>query len=162
MHSFISSLVSSFERGTMTRRQLISALTGITAAAGLAPRVASGIETRADDPTFQATALNHVALSVTDVGRARDFYMKHLGLTVASESRFSCFLRCREKNFVALFRSEKAGMNHYCYSIEQYEPGEVVETLKSQELKPRRQGNRVYFDDPDGLEVQLAAKSHGV
>ena len=68
MHSLINSLVSNFERGTMTRRQLISALTGLTAAAGLAPRVTAGA-TREDEPMFQATSLNHIALSVTDVGR---------------------------------------------------------------------------------------------
>ena len=85
-----------------------------------------------------------------------------LGLEVASEGQRSCFLRCSEKNFVALFKGEKSAMNHYCYSIEDYDAKEAVEKLTEAGLKPRRSGKRVYFDDPDGLEVQIASKSHGV
>jgi hypothetical protein len=81
---------------------------------------------------------------------------------VARENDSTCFLRCRDKNFVALFKSEKAAMDHYCYSIVKYDAAGAVETLKAAGLEPRRSGNRVYFDDPDGLEVQVAAATHSV
>ena len=37
------------------------------------------------------------------------------------------------------------------------EPHDAVARLKAAGLAPRRNGNRVYFDDPDGLEVQVTA-----
>ena len=94
--------------------------------------------------------------SVTDISRSRDFYQQHFGLETMSESPSSCFLRCG-KNFVALFRDTKPAMDHYCYAIERYEPADAVKRLKAAGLAPDRRGNRVYFKDPDGLEVQVAA-----
>jgi catechol 2,3-dioxygenase-like lactoylglutathione lyase family enzyme len=167
MQTRIDGFIDDYDRGRLSRRQLVTFLTGLAGAYAISPGVAGQDAERTAVPapeksTFVGTDLNHIALRVTDIGRSRDFYQKHLGLAVSSESRSSCFLRCREKNFVALFRSEKPGMHHYCYSIEKYDPDDVVETLKAEKLEPRRSGNRVYFDDPDGLEVQVAAKSHDV
>jgi catechol 2,3-dioxygenase-like lactoylglutathione lyase family enzyme len=72
------------------------------------------------------------------------------------EGEQNCFLTCG-KEFVALFKADKPSMNHYCYSIPRYDPDEVVKRLKDAGLSPRRRSDRVYFDDPDGLEVQVAA-----
>ena len=105
---------------------------------------------------FQATALNHIALSVTDVGRSRDFYVKHLGLRVTRDGSSNCFLNVGP-NFLALFRARQAGLAHYCYTIKGYTADSAAETLQAAGFKPRRAENRVYFDDPDGLEVQLSA-----
>ncbi|MHC4990166.1 MAG: VOC family protein [Planctomycetota bacterium] len=164
METQITGMVDAFETGRLSRRQLIAKLTGLTAALAAAPKAVLGQETSPGEAgsTFTGTDLNHIALSVTDVNRSRDFYMKHLGLELASQSQWNCFLRCRDHNFLALFRSEKPAMNHYCFSVKSYDAGEAVEKLKSVGLKPRRAENRVYFDDPDGLEVQVAAKEHGV
>jgi len=63
--------------------------------------------------TLKAVEVNHIALAVTDVSRSRDFYVRHLGLEVARESPNSCFLTCGNQ-FVAMFRSGEAGLDHYC------------------------------------------------
>lgn len=152
----IMRMVDDFERGRVSRRQLIL---GLTALVGGGPLAARSVAAATDKPTFEATELNHIALAVTDVARSRDFYQRHLGLTPMSGcDEFRCFLRCG-RHFVALFKArEGAGaMHHYCYTIEGYDPGAAVKTLKAAGLKPDRRSNRVYFDDPDGLEVQVAA-----
>ena len=46
-------------------------------------------------------------------------------------------------------------MDHYCYSIEDYDAADAVKTLERAGLKPTREENRVYFPDPDGLTVQV-------
>lgn len=163
MQAQIDTMLRAYESGHVSRRELVARLSGLAAAALAWPQI-----TRGDVPpvepahTYVGLDLNHLALRVTDIERSRDFYMKHLGLTVASQGRTSCFLRCKDHNFVALFKSEEAGMDHYCFSVPEYEAGDAVERLTAAGLKPRRQGNRVYFDDPDGIEVQVAAKSHSV
>lgn len=151
----IDRLLSAYERRDITRRELLAGVA--VAAVGLSGGTAAAAEKPAD-PTFQATELNHIALSVTDVARSRDFYVKHLGLSVMSDGARSCFLSCGP-HFVALFQGERAGMHHYCYSIPNYEAGKAVDTLKSAGLNPRREQNRVYFDDPDGLTVQVALRN---
>ena len=160
MDSYINSMVDQYDRGRLSRRQLITTLTGFAAVAGLVPGAGAAVHPGAvqdtDTSTFQATALNHIALSVTDVGRSRDFYVKHLGLKVTRDGRNSCFLNVGP-NFLALFRARQAGLNHYCYTVKGYTADSAAETLQAAGFKPRRAENRVYFDDPDGLEVQLSA-----
>ncbi len=150
----LNQMVADYERGALSRRALLAQLGALVAVGGL------GRNALADDDnassTFNAVGLNHIALNVTNVARSRDFYRKHLGLTVMSEGERNCFLACG-KEFVALFQANAPSMDHYCYSIPKYDPDEVVERLKTAGLAPRRRSDRVYFDDPDGLEVQVAA-----
>ena len=147
-------LVEDFERGLLSRRQLASRLMGLGAALSVMPRVAEACD---GESTFQATGLSHVALNVSSVPRSRDFYIKHLGLKVIRESgEDNCFLGSGNDFFLTLFKGERAGLNHYCYTIRGYAAEQAEEKLKAAGLKPRREGNRVYFPDPDGIEVQVA------
>ena len=152
MGFLIERLLDRYEAGGLTRRQLVQGLTvlGLATAGGAA-------RAQATPSTFRAVGLNHIALYVTDIPRARDFYVRHLGLEVTSESAGTCFLRCGEDNFVALFRADKSGLSHYCYSIPGYTAEKAAEALRDVGIEPRVRGQRVYFDDADGLEVQLAA-----
>jgi catechol 2,3-dioxygenase-like lactoylglutathione lyase family enzyme len=158
----IDSMLDQYERGGLSRRQLVLALAGLAAGVGGIASARAGQDPPAGAPagesTFHATELNHLALNVTDIGRSRDFYMKHLGLTVMREGRSQCFLDVGP-HFLALFLNATAapGLNHYCYTVKGYTADSAVETLKSAGFAPRRAENRVYFDDPDGLEVQVSA-----
>ena len=89
--------------------------------------------------TFQATGLNHVALNVASVPKSRDWYIKHLGLKVIRESgEENCFLGGgRGDFFLTLFHGEKPGLNHYCYTIREYNADKAEEKLKAAGLKPR-------------------------
>ncbi len=158
MDAAIGQMISAFESGRMTRRELIAGLSGLVALA--ASGGAGGQGQASEDAMFQATELNHIALRVTDIPRSRDFYVKHLGLTVDRESSTSCFLTCGPRNFVALFRNDTPALDHYCYSIEDYDVREAESKLKAAGFSPRVHGNRIYFDDPDGHVVQLASTEH--
>ncbi len=158
MEAEITSLVEHFERGRLTRRQLIGRLTGIAAAMSAAPAAAAfGAP---EGSTFKATEVNHVALAVTDVARSRAFYEEHLGLETTRAGSTSGFLNCGT-DFLALFKGKVAGLHHYCYSIADYAPDTAVKRLEAVGLKPDRRGDRVYFKDPDGIEVQVSAPNAG-
>jgi catechol-2,3-dioxygenase len=152
MEAMIERLVACFERGELSRRQLIGGVAALAAAASNA----SAAEPAPQPSTFRAVGLNHLALRITEIPRSRDFYIRHLGMEVMSESASSCFLRCGE-HFVALFRRELPGMDHYCYSVEGYTVTGAADRLRAQGFEPRVTGNRIYFPDPDGIIVQLAA-----
>jgi hypothetical protein len=166
-------LVNDFVKGRMSRRSLIAHLMAMGAAAagaagvsGIARAAGSSDESRNDDgaggaggagaPTFTAKGLDHIALNVTDIERSSEWYMKHLGLQPMSASRTSAFLRCPgNRDFIALFRNEKPGMHHYCYAIDSYDQQAAAERLRAAGLTPKLRGRRIYFDDPDGIEVQV-------
>src|SRR5271165_5901053 len=148
-------LVEDFERGLLSRRQLASRLMGLGAALSVMPYVAKA--SQGEGSTFQATGLDHVALNVSSVPRSRDFYIKHLGLKVIRDGgEDNCFLGSGDDFFLTLFNGERPGLNHYCYAVRGYAADQAEEKLKAAGLKPRREGNRVYFPDPDGIEVQVA------
>ena len=155
MEREVSRLLEDYHTGRVTRRQVVARLALLGSALG------AGTSASAEErPTFEAVGLNHLALRVTDVERSRDFYRKHLGLSVTSQSLpGSCFLQCGPQ-FVALFRGGRAEMDHYCYSVTGYDQQESARRLRAQGIEPRLAGDRIYFPDPDGLEVQLADPRH--
>lgn len=165
MESEISRILEHYEKGRMTRRQLVSGLGSMVAALSGAGAILGAQETKEakteeeKESTFKGVELNHIALRVTDVQRSRDFYVKHLGLEVRREGASSCFLDCGH-NFVALFKGGEAGLDHYCYSIESYDVEVAEKKLKAEGFDPRVTSGRIYFKDPDGLTVQLASKTH--
>ncbi len=158
MQNEINRMVSLFEQGKMTRRQLVAHLSAFAAAmAGASTARAETTQGGADEPTFKARRIDHLALSVTDVPRSRDWYVKHLGLELTDrDSESSCFLDCGD-DFLALFRGDEPGLHHFSFAIDDYDAGAAMERIEEAGLNGRRRSNRVYFDDPDGLVVQVAS-----
>ena len=95
MQNQIVKMINDFEHGQLSRRQLIAHLTGMFAAS-LGASIAFADQqpgpaapNPADSaPTFNATDLNHIALSVTDVRRSQKWYQKHLGLKPTGREGF--------------------------------------------------------------------------
>jgi hypothetical protein len=154
METILERLLQAFERGDLSRRQMVAGLMALLAPTGAARLQAD--DAAGQRSAFRAVGLNHIALRVTDIPRSRDFYVSHLGMEVMRESASSCFLRCGE-HFVALFRGDAPRLDHYCYSVEHYTVAGAAGTLRELGIQPRVAGNRIYFPDPDGLVIQLAA-----
>lgn len=153
MNTNIDRLLEAYETGVLSRRQLGAALSAAMVGGAAIPALAE------NGSSFYATGLNHIALNCPDLDVSRDFYVKHLGMKVVRDNSSSCFLTC-ENNFLALFRSSESSLNHYCYSVKDYDVAQAEKKLESEGLNPRRAGNRIYFDDPHGVEVQLSAGTH--
>src|ERR1041385_2048245 len=143
MQTQIIKMINDFEHGRLSRRQLIAYLAGMFAASlGATIAFADQQSGRAapnpadSAPTFDATDLNHIALSVTDVQRSQKWYKKHLGLKPTGREGFLT----TGKGWLALFQCEKPGLNHHCYSTAIYDPGDGAARLKAAGLPPRREG----------------------
>ena len=109
--------------------------------------------------TFQATGLNHVALNVSSVPKSRDFYIKHLGLKVIRDGgEDNCFLGGGDDFFLTLFKGDRPGLNHYCYTIKGYDADRVEEKLKAAGLKP--DGREIGCTSPTSTESR--SRSQGV
>jgi len=148
-------IVEEFERGRLSRRQLVSRLMGLGATLTVMQGIGEASEVA--EGTFRATGLDHIALNVRDVARSRDFYIKHLGMVVIRDGgEDNCFLGSGKRMFLTLFRGDKPGMNHYSYAIDDFDADEADGKLKVAGLKVRRESGRIYFLDPDGIEVQVS------
>lgn len=156
MSNVVEQVITDLEQGRLTRRQAVASLTGLVAAALSAP--SSLAEGKQAASTFTAKGLNHIALRVTDIDRSVEFYRQHLGLGVLRKGSRNSFLSCGGNNFLALFRAEEAGLDHYCFTIPDYDASATVKRLDAAGLKSERQQDRVYFEDPDKITVQLTGE----
>ncbi|MEM7354249.1 MAG: VOC family protein, partial [Acidobacteriota bacterium] len=96
MHAEISKMVEDYDRGQLTRRQLVTRLADAAAMAGASLRGDTPAAAQQTSPTFQATGVDHIALSVSDIARSRQFYEQHLGLQVTRCDASTCFLQSGE------------------------------------------------------------------
>lgn len=112
------------------------------------------------DSILRAVDVNHVALRVSAIQRSVDWYQRLMGLSVIRRGATNAFLGLGG-NFLALFqREEGGGADHFCFSIEDYEPDAVTAKLAKQGIEATRREDRIYFKDLDGLTVQVSAESH--
>ena len=110
-----------------------------------------------DDPLFRATAINHVALRVSDLAKSRRFYERLVGARVYRETDTACFLEISPDDFLALFSSDRAFIEHFCFTFEGYDADAVAQQLEDEGFSIHRRADRVFVEDPDGLLVQLSA-----
>ncbi|QDT17841.1 VOC family protein [Alienimonas californiensis] len=160
-------LVADYDDGRLSRRGLIAGLTALGAAGALAGNVRAqeeaaqekGGDAAESGPLFSGRNVDHIALDVTDVDRSVAFYERHLGLRKIRGDQNSAFLgRENGEFFVALFKAEQPGLNHFCFGIDDYDPQQAARKLKAEGREVRQTSGRTYFKDPDGIEVQLAQK----
>ena len=121
MQTQIVKMINDFEHGRPSRRQLIGHLTGMFAASlGATLAFADPQPERAatnpveSAPTFDATDLNHIALTVTDLQRSERWSQKHAWVETDGTRRL------RLPPAKAGWHSSSArtpGLNHYCYSV---------------------------------------------
>src|ERR1041384_874656 len=96
----ITDLVSRFERGALSRRQLIQALSMLVAAGPAAGAVA------AQTPGLQGTGIDHVSVVVSDMPRSTAFYQRVFGMTQVSEDKPNQILRLGNQRTIVSLRHE--------------------------------------------------------
>ena len=157
MDAIITDLVTRFERGGLTRRQLIQGLSALVAA-GTAVSPAE-----AQTPKLQATTINHTSVLVTDLQRSADFYGKVFGLMPVSEDKENKILRLGaggsgvNATLVSLRAQNPPGLiDHFAISVQGFNRDTATQVLKQHGLTP---ANNIEFGfhvkDPDGAVVQI-------
>jgi len=146
----IEALVKQFEKGRLSRRALVGALAAL----------ASGGREVQGEP-LGAAALNHVTLAVSDVERSKEFYQRLFGLPVVSKQGTGVNLGVGPQSFLGLYNMGPAPpqIHHVCLAIEDFGAERVAGRLAKEGVKGRirnRDGvQELYFQDPDGITVQL-------
>lgn len=159
MERIVDDLLGQFERGRISRRQLVRMLAlGMTAAAA-APLAAAGPEPRRG---FKAVAVNHISFGVADYARTRDFYADLLGMEVSGDDGTQCYLKFGKDSFlIARKTGDPAGgplVDHLCYTIEDWDKDAVEAELRRRGLTPEPDTDESFHvRDPDGYRLQIGS-----
>lgn len=157
MDTVITDLVNRFERGKLTRRQLIQGLSVLVAADATSSAAA------AQASRLQAAAIDHTSVLVTDLQRSADFYGRVFGLMPVSEDKANRILRLGaggsgvNATLVSLRQQNPPGLiDHFAIRVQGFNRDGATEVLKQHGLTP---ANNVEFGfhvkDPDGAVVQI-------
>ena len=152
MDAMIASLVNRFERGALSRRELIQGLAMLTAAGGAAS------EARGQDSGIKATKIDHVSIQVSDLPRAVAFYEKMFGLTVVSEDKPNEIVRLGVgKALVSLHHKSPTGVvDHFAIGVEKFNKDSVTRELKQRGANPEDNLDAgFHIKDPEGISVQI-------
>ena len=162
MEHIIAKLLQDYERGKMTRRQLIQTL-AFTATA------ASAAGTSHAAAPANAIYINHVSMQVTDYTKTRDFYAGLFGMKVTNDDgKTQCRLTFGDNIVIARNASSrpgaKIGVDHIAYTLANWDTDKAVKPAVEAELKRRglmirTTGGSFHVQDPDGFEVQMGGKT---
>lgn len=161
MEHIIAKLLEDFERGKMSRRQLIKSLALSAASAASAAPVAVAADV---GKGFKAVAVNHISYQVADYAKTRDWYVGLLGMTVSGDNGRQCNLSFGSHGTWLLPRNARdAGsapkVDHIAYTIETWDKDAVKAELERRGLSPRPDtDNSFHVKDPDGFDVQISGK----
>jgi catechol 2,3-dioxygenase-like lactoylglutathione lyase family enzyme len=151
METIISKLVASFEKGTLTRRELIRGLALLASAGGTA---AAAIE----EPGFKGAKIDHVSIQVTDLQRSLDFYQKLFGFSVVSQDKNNEIVRLGiTKTLVSLHHKSPTGIvDHFAIGVDHFDKESVTRELKLRGATPEENIDAgFHIKDPEGLNVQI-------
>ncbi len=151
MEKIVVELLDDFERGRITRRQLVQSLAlGMMAPAAFAERGG-----------FTAVSVNHISLQVADYRRTRDFYADLLGMKVSNDTGKQVDLTFGDTVLIARNATDAGAapvVDHIAYSIGDWDRERVLAELTRRGLDPQPdfQGS-FHVRDPDGYLLQIAA-----
>src|SRR5215470_2748899 len=151
MEAIISSLLNRFERGALTRRELVQGLAILAGASEAASAQGQGAG-------LKASKIDHVSIQVSDMPRALAFYQKMFGFTVLSEDKPNEIVRLGTgKVLVSLHHKSPTGLvDHFAIGIEGFNREAVTRELKERGANPEDNLDAGFnIKDPEGISVQI-------
>jgi glyoxylase I family protein len=153
MESIISNLLTRFENGSLSRRDLVS---------GLAMMAASGTAASAQDSlNFKSATIDHVSIQVADLQRSIDFYQKMFGFSVVSRAEPEIVRLGNNGVLVSLNRGGAAGkIDHFAIGIPRHSR-EAATRYVMERGATALQGDYagLHIKDPDGVNVQISSQT---
>jgi catechol-2,3-dioxygenase len=149
MEPMITEMVQRFERGTLSRRDLIQ---------GLAMLVAVSAANAAPQSGIVASGIDHVSVLASNLERSVEFYRNLFGLSILSEDKDHRIVRLgRERVMISLRKEAPSGtVDHFGVKVEGFSKEAVTQSLSKLGLTPQENWQYgFYVKDPDGANVQF-------
>ena len=175
----IDRLIDQYDRGTISRRQLLKGMFVLTATALGAGEGAVAVKAAAP-AIAPALAINHVHVNVSDLKRSEEFYVAVLGATLrergdgittmvlpGSTKTSGCWLSLTSVDG-AIGRAEgnlKAGTYYHAgIAVDMTDPKRIAADVRKMfpniKIPDATRTDQMNIYDPDGLRVQLMQLSH--
>ena len=151
MNEIVSSLLNRFDKGALTRRDLMQGLAILTAASGTA-------SAQVRDVGIKAAKIDHVSIQVSDLPGSVVFYQRMFGLTVVSEDKPNEIVRLgMGKTLVSLHHKSPVGLvDHFAIGVEKFNKESVTRELKERGASPEENLDAgFHIKDPAGISVQI-------
>src|SRR5258708_26796518 len=134
MEAMISNLLRRFEKGALTRRELVQGLAALAAAGGTAST------SPAQEAGIKGTRIDHISIQVSDLPRSIAFYQTMFGLTVVSEDKPNEIVRLGiGKTLVSLHHKSPTGLvDHFAIGVEKFNQETVTRALKARGANPEQ------------------------
>jgi catechol-2,3-dioxygenase len=157
MERIIARLLQDFEKGKLSRRQLIKSLAVTATAASVAGPAPA---TAASNTGFKAIAVNHISYQVADYAKTRDFYADLFGMKVSQDDGSQCFLAFGDTFLIPRNKSGNTPrVDHIAYTIANWDKHAVEVELKRRGLNPKPDTeNSFHVEDPNGFDLQISGK----
>jgi catechol 2,3-dioxygenase-like lactoylglutathione lyase family enzyme len=159
MQSIIAHLLSRFDKGSLSRREL---------AQGLALLAASASAAAADDSLdFTSADIDHISIQVADVQRSVDFYTKMFGFRVIShDQKLGITHLGNTKMLVSLNQQSPAGIvDHFAIGVPNFTKDAAARIITQRGGTPLNDPYAgLHVKDPDGINVQIfsiTGSTHG-
>ena len=152
MEAMISNLLRRFEKGALTRRELVQGLAALAAAGGTAST------SPAQEAGIKGTRIDHISIQVSDLPRSIAFYQTMFGLTVVSEDKPNEIVRLGiGKTLVSLHHKSPTGLvDHFAIGVEKFNQETVTRELKARGANPEQDLDAgFHIKDPQGIGVQI-------
>jgi catechol 2,3-dioxygenase-like lactoylglutathione lyase family enzyme len=153
MIGHIDTLVTSYERGALTRRQLLEGLAALATPAVLQAQ-AAGIT--------KARNLHHINLQVSDVARSERFYRNLFGLgpTRVVQGPDNHGFDLPGGGIFILQRSDTPGrLDHFCIGVDGFDAEKMRAAVRASGVEGVQgtANDNFFVRDPDGIRVQVSA-----
>lgn len=154
----VDRLLSQYENGHLSRRDLLGALALLVAA----PAAGAAHAAQAAAPVGGVKQMNHISIFVPSVQKSVDFYQRLFGLPLLTRQDPGMNLGTGA-GFLGIYPAQAGAttgsINHVCFGMENFDAEAMVKQLAGHGVKAsirlRGETKELYFTDPDGIRVQL-------
>jgi catechol 2,3-dioxygenase-like lactoylglutathione lyase family enzyme len=153
----LDALVTQYENGSLSRRDLLAALALLVAA----PAAADAAQ--AAKPVGAVKTMNHVTVFVPNVQKSVDFYQGLFGMPILTRQGPAGINLSTGTGFYGIYPAQAGAttgsINHVCFGMDNFDADAVLKQLSDRGVKGnirlRDDTKELYFTDPDGIRVQL-------
>ena len=152
METVISTLLSRYEKGALSRRELVAGL-AMLAAGGTSAAAQTEIE-------FKDATIDHISIHVADLQRSIEFYQKMFGFSVVSRADPEIVRLGNGRILVSINHGRPAGtIDHFAIGIARFNAESGARYFAQRGATPL-QGDYAGFHikDPDGVNVQISQR----
>jgi catechol 2,3-dioxygenase-like lactoylglutathione lyase family enzyme len=151
----LDALISSYDQGILTRRQLLQALAVMVTPATAGAQAPTG-------GVMRGRMLHHVNVRVSDVGRSEAFYRKLFGLppTRRVQGPDNHGFDLPAGGLIILQKSDQPGrIDHFCVGVDEFDAERMRTAARNASIDGVQGSANDNFivSDPDGLRVQVSA-----